>query len=82
MFIFANQLFSFQSFQSSQWIQHYYFQSKKKKPTQYRKNKGKLPKQRVQAKIYQKIVMKRNVVLKDQVDNQETWILIIAWSVT
>ena len=45
---------------------------KKKKPTQYRKNKGKLPKQRVQAKIYQKIVMKRNVVLKDQVDNQET----------
>ena len=31
MFIFANQLFSFQSFQSSQWIQHYYFQSKKKK---------------------------------------------------
>ena len=37
---------------------------KKKNPTQYRKNKGKLPKQRVQAKIYPKIVMKRNVVLK------------------
>ena len=39
-------------------------QKKKKNPTQYRKNKGKLPKQRVQAKIYPKIVMKRNVVLK------------------